>query len=359
MSDGRRDFILMISSLDRFVYRASQGARFSWYFGQKLLAARLADRMGGRTPTPPEIKARMPSTRRLLNDLRALLRRDLENIEAGLYRLPADLADSPFQAFAKARRFFADLAVVNDRRQAGRHQEVREQQPAGKFPRYYLQNFHYQTDGYLSAQSAELYDHQVEVLFSGGGDAMRRQALVPLGEAVRRRGIRASRLIDIGCGTGRFLREIKANYPRLSVTALDLSPFYLAEARKTLAPWSRTRFVEAPAEAVPEPDGSYDIVTSVYLFHELPAEQRRLAAGEMARLLAPGGTLILVDSLQIGDIPDYDALLEYFPVSFHEPYFANYARDDLAALFAPLGLTLECVDLAYFSKVVTLKKAVA
>ncbi|HWK46143.1 MAG TPA: methyltransferase domain-containing protein [Stellaceae bacterium] len=342
----------MISSLDRFVYRASQGARFSWFFGQKLLAARLTD----KTPTPPEIKARMPSTRRLLADLRALLRRDLDNIAAGLYRLPAVLGENPLEAFAKARQFFADLAVVNERRQAGRNSEVREQQPAGKFPRYYLQNFHYQTDGYLSEQSAALYDHQVEVLFSGGADAMRRQALVPLAEAVRRRGIRASRLLDIGCGTGRFLREVKANYPRLAVTALDLSPFYLAEARKTLAPWSRTRFIEAPAEAVPEPDASYDIVTSVYLFHELPAKPRRLAAAEMARLLAPGGTLILVDSLQIGDVPDYDALLEYFPVSFHEPYFANYARDDLAALFAPVGLTLERVDLAYLSKVVTFRK---
>ena len=34
--------------------------------------------------------------------------------------------------------------------------------------KHYLQNFHFQTDGYLSEASAELYDYQVEVLFSGG-----------------------------------------------------------------------------------------------------------------------------------------------------------------------------------------------
>ena len=51
---------------------------------------------------------------------------------------------------------------------------------------------------------------------------MRRQALVPLKPAVASRP--AAKLLDVGCGTGRFLREIKANYPRLEVTGLDLSP---------------------------------------------------------------------------------------------------------------------------------------
>ena len=46
------------------------------------------------------------------------------------------------------------------------------------FPDYYLRNFHYQTGGYLSERSAKLYDQQVEVLFIGSADAMRRQALV-------------------------------------------------------------------------------------------------------------------------------------------------------------------------------------
>jgi ubiquinone/menaquinone biosynthesis C-methylase UbiE len=342
----------MAATLDRFVYRAAQGARFYWFFGQKLLAARLSE----ATPAPAHLKGRMPSTERLLRDLGALLRRDWENIEAGRYALPADLADNPLQALEKARLFFIDLKAVNERRQSGRNSEVMDGHAPGEFPRYYLQNFHYQTDGYLSRHSAELYDHQVEVLFSGGADAMRRQALVPLGEAVRRCGIRASRLIDIGCGTGRFLCEIKSNYPRLTATALDLSPFYLAEARKTLQPWSRVRFLEAPAEAVPEPDASYDIVTSVFLFHELPARQRRRIAAEMARLQAPGGTLILVDSLQIGDVPDYDALLEYFPISFHEPYFANYLRDDLSGLFAAAGFVLQSIETAYMSKIMTFRR---
>lgn len=47
------------------------------------------------------------------------------------------------------------------------------------FPDYYLQNFHHQTDGYLSDHSAALYDLQVEILFNGAADPMRRRLLKP------------------------------------------------------------------------------------------------------------------------------------------------------------------------------------
>lgn len=39
-------------------------------------------------------------------------------------------------------------------------------------------------------------------------------------------------------------------------------------------------------------------VTCVYLFHELPGDVRRAVAAEMARVLRPGGLVVLVDSIQ-------------------------------------------------------------
>ena len=127
--------------------------------------------------------------------------------------------------------------------------------PAGRYPPYYRRKFHFQTDGYLSEASAERYDYQVEVLFGGGAAAMRRQGLVPLRAALlpHQGGASTARLLDVGCGTGEFLREVKRNYPRLSVTGIDLSAPYLRVAERRLADWSRVRLVEAAAEAIPAP----------------------------------------------------------------------------------------------------------
>jgi ubiquinone/menaquinone biosynthesis C-methylase UbiE len=140
------------------------------------------------------------------------------------------------------------------------------------------------------------------------------------------------------------------------VVALDLSPFYLAEARRRLAPWSGVELAQGPAETMPFADNAFSLATCIYLFHELPPGKRCEAAQEIARVLAPGGLLVLVDSLQLGDAPDYDALLEHFPESFHEPYYAGYAREDLEALFGAAGLEAEGTSLAYFSKIATFRK---
>ena len=225
--------------------------------------------------------------------------------------------------------------------------------PDGGYPPYYLQKFHFQSDGYLSGSSARRYDHQVEVLFGGAAAVMRRQGLLPLRAALTRRG--SERLLDVGCGTGCFLREVKANRPRLQVIGLDLSPHYLAVARQKLQLWSRAQFVEGMAEAMPFGDEQFDAVTCIYLFHELPSEVRRAVVDEIRRVLRPGGVLVFVDSLQTGDEPDYDAMLEYFPIAFHEPYYASYLEEDLDRLWSP-GFTPEARLPAYFSKVLSYRR---
>lgn len=337
--------------LVRLAYRAALASRMGWYAGLYRLSRRLT------TPTPaaPEVAARMPSREQLRAGLDALIEQDWTNIEAGLYRIPEDVLPGP-TALRQAARYIADLAEVDRRRRARDGQEVYRSGRARRYPRYYLQNFHYQTDGYLSRRSAELYDVQVEVLFGGSADLMRQQALAPVARHLAGRRLSEQKLLDIGCGTGRFLVQIKRNWPRLPVVGLDLSPHYLAEARERLNPWSRAIFVQGAAEALPFPDGGFEVVTSVYLLHELPRAVRHAALGEMARALAPGGLLVAVDSLQRGDRPEYEALMDHFPTAFHEPYYDDYTRDDLGAVLVRAGLTVEGVDLAYFSRILRASK---
>ncbi|WP_245593417.1 class I SAM-dependent methyltransferase [Azospirillum halopraeferens] len=338
-------------------YAAGQAARVAWYFGQYALAARLS---GPAVPAQRRpAGAATPDTRAVLAALRALMERDLANIEAGYYRMPHDLVPAPGRVLADAAAFFADLPAVARRRRERSGTEVRRAPPPGseRLPAYYRRNFHFQTDGYLSTRSARLYDHQVEVLFGGGADAMRRQALVPIHRHLAGRHRAACRLLDVAAGTGRFLTFVKDNHPRLETTALDLSHAYLAEARRRLAPWARSsRTVVAAAEAMPLPDVSQDVVTCIYLFHELPRRVRPLVAAEIARVLKPDGIAVFVDSLQHGDDPAMDGLLRLFPVAFHEPYYAEYTTADLPALFAGAGLRVCGTELAFLSKVMVLAK---
>jgi SAM-dependent methyltransferase len=124
----------------------------------------------------------------------------------------------------------------------------------------------------------------------------------------------------------------------------------------SLARWSWVDLIEGAAEALPFADGTFSLVTCVYLFHELPRAVRRKVAEEMARALRPGGLLVFVDSFQRGDEPAFDGLLELFPLAYHEPYFADFVRDDLSRLFADAGLATVGAERAYMSKVLTLAK---
>ena len=97
-------------------------------------------------------------------------------------------------------------------------------------------------------------------------------------------------------------------------------------------------------------------VISIFLYHELPAPVRRRVTAEIARVLKPGGIFVFIDSLQLGDREGYDGLLEAFPVRFHEPYYAQYTRDDLDAMFTEAGLAPRDQSQAFLSKVVTRQK---
>lgn len=338
----------------RAAYAARQGARLAWYVGQGFIMRRLRERAGRRNP--PKTDLPLPGERALFAEIARLFARDLANIEAGLYPPPRD-RDGPLpERLARSVAFFRDLPRVHARREAGRHREVREAAHGARRPRYYLQNFHFQSGGWLSEGSARLYDIQVEVLFNGTASVMRRQLLVPLAEFVRGRDQRRLRLLDLGCGTGRFLGQVAKAFPRLPAWGIDLSEAYVGEARRHLADRPRVRLAVAAAERLPFADGSFDCITATFLFHELPPRVRGAVAGEIARLLAPGGRLLLMDTLQTGDRPDYDGLIDLFPQNFHEPYYAGYVCEDLTKRFGAHGLMPRGEAIVFVSKISQFEK---
>ena len=342
----------------RLAYGASQAARILWYTGHYAAGRRMVGPLTapGEAPYADEFG---PLDRvRLKTAFRELFKTDWKNIEAGLYKMPQELRQppSPAKLWRQSRDYLRDAGKVARRKHARGHSEVLTPARQEKYPRYFLQNFHYQTDGWMTEGSADRYDMQVETLFTGSAAAMRRQALPAIAQTLSERDVATARLLDLGCGAGRFLGEVKDNWPALQATALDLSPAYLGKARAHLGRWKDITYVQANAEKTGLPDSSFDVITAVYLFHELPPGIRKIVAAEISRLLKPGGVLVQVDTIQYGDEPGFDILLENFPRGFHEPYYDSYCRSDLKALFGDAGLVQDETSLAFLSKVSTFRK---
>ncbi len=336
---------------------AGNMVRFVWYSGINWLADRTNARAGDMRPTIQH-KYPVPGRDELMQDLRELFRADAALVRDGL-AVPdgVEPAGGVLDHLARLRAMFADLGDVAERRQTGDTDTVKDYADTSGVPEYFAQDFHFQKGGYLADDSARIYDVQVETLFYGAASAMRRTAMRPIAEFMIGRDQRRGQLLDVACGTGRLLREIRLQYPAMALTGLDLSPAYLREAQRHVSGLRRVQFLAANAESIPLPDASQDIVTTVFLFHELPPDVRRQVTHEMARVLKPGGQLIFIDSLQIGDRPGWDGLLEAFPQRFHEPFYRHYAIDDLSGMFAEAGLEAVGQTTAFLSKVMVLSKA--
>src|ERR1700730_18163280 len=105
----------MNSPLSRFVTRPAYGAtqlpRIAWYLGHSFLIRRLSaqarrgDTTRAKAPHHPG-RVAVPDRRRIFEDMAILLQRDLANVEAGIYPLPADHDGSLSTMLSRSRSFF-------------------------------------------------------------------------------------------------------------------------------------------------------------------------------------------------------------------------------------------------------------
>ena len=102
------------------------------------------------------------------------------------------------------------------------------------------------------------------------------------------------RILDIGCGTGRFATRVLERFSACSVWGLDFCGGMLSQAReREQAAGGRFHLVQGDSERLPFADDSFDVITCSHSFHHYPRQDRVVA--DMHRVLRPGGRLLIID----------------------------------------------------------------
>jgi ubiquinone/menaquinone biosynthesis C-methylase UbiE len=335
--------------LSNLAYRAGAAAKLAFY-GTHYGLTRAISAPFVRPGDAPFVSGKPMPDRKMLSDaFMSAFKQDRENIELGLYLAPDPRTQ--IRQTAKSLAYLRDVRAIDERRLTGKGTEVRDDPASEGFPAYFRQNFHWQSGGWLTQESAELYDFQVETIFTGSAGAMRRAtALALFAESMNGQDQRALTCAEIACGTGQFAAEVMRNYPRLNLTAFDMSPAYAAKAARALATYGGASAITGAAEAMPFDDASLDRAVCIYLFHELPPKIRKAVVAEAARAMKPGGVFILADALQEGDDPNLDRMLEAFPIGFHEPFFTSWLKTNTITLFEEAGFKLTDTRQAFLTK---------
>ena len=131
---------------------------------------------------------------------------------------------------------------------------------------------------------------------------------------------------DLGCGTGQFAATVAPYVGR--VLAVDGSAAMLAAARRRLGPHENVVLRQGELEAVPLEDGEADLAVLLLVLHYLP--QPAAALAEAARVVKPGGRLLVVDMMP-HDREEYRQQMGHVWLGFSEAQLAGWLE--------PAGIT--------------------
>lgn len=281
---------------------------------------------------------RRENDKELINYLKvkviAIHKNDASNIASGVYPADVIIPKAPRDHLKNLPRLLFDSLKVSRRRKLNKKKDLENLDEVNEAPDYFKRNYHFQTDGYFSDESAKLYEHQVEVLFSGTAAPMRRMLIKMIKDRLSLG--RPLKILELGAGVGTATVDFAKSFEIESYTVSDISGPYLDMAKKRLS--GKFEFVKTPAEDLPFKNEEFDLVFSVYLFHEIPRTVRLKILAESARVLKKGGVLAICDSIQKNDDPKLNLVVDNFPKDYHEPFYKDYTLWDVNEAIESVGL---------------------
>lgn len=211
-------------------------------------------------------------------------------------------------------------------------------------PEYYLAPFHAYPSGNLGWQpalEAEVSSRTVHSKFPGvpplDGDSYLRNGAVDIlalrweevcGAAAPRK------VLDVGCSVGLGTALLHERWPSAKVVGVDPSAEMLAVASARRG--DGVEYVHALGEALPASMGTdFDVVSVQLVVHELPDTAMTAVLTEAARVLRPGGMLVVMDV----DAEAFETLPAWVLALFQstEPYFEEHRRRDIGVAMKDAG----------------------
>jgi ubiquinone/menaquinone biosynthesis C-methylase UbiE len=198
-------------------------------------------------------------------------------------------------------------------------------------------DIHLQPGGVWSSPSAgRVYELGAKLVMMGDNDDYKFHRLFAQSALPARS---YGRIVDLGCGFGKSTWSLKQAFPSAEVFGVDFAgPCLELAAARAEALGLPLTFRQADACATGLDAGSFDLVTSTMLVHELPAEVLPRLFAEAARLLAPGGVLAFLDFQPTGEAFRDLAMIEHSARN-NEPFMAPMMALDLTAMAQAAGLS--------------------
>ncbi|HUU71100.1 MAG TPA: class I SAM-dependent methyltransferase [Burkholderiales bacterium] len=151
-----------------------------------------------------------------------------------------------------------------------------------------------------------------------------------------------ARVLEIGCGTGRFLMQLAKAWPNAHCTGADIDPTGIEIARNKIGMAgmeSRIEVIESDVADLPE--ASFDAVVMIEVLHEIAPQIRQHVINGCAHVLKPGGWLLIVDETYPSTIEEARRPEFQFPLQtgFEEMTWGNVipTREEQEQLLSVAG----------------------